>query len=705
MTEEDGDFLDGVVDFGDGKQYNIAPTPAAQPTGGETPSGDRLGNDYDRSWPASNGMQPPPPPGSSPAASPLTSANPHGERVLFNERHNRMETLPARQTPTTPTLLHAHPSPQTLRGGIGRQESNGRGFREPPAWNAPSQRSAYAPSDASDRQGDTRHRRPSASERDKPYASGGLGPHLRDRSPDGSGRFPGRNIQRMTRRDSQASSGIVPSVQARSTRALSRESSDRGSGVRQLPPHLSAAPAASGPPLVTATINSSRASWRGSPTDTRSPSQAPQTPSVIHSETVQPTATSDNSGKVASPSLDTSEQDAVATLMGDEVALKAAMAVAAERARKRRLEEEEQRKLEVERAKKKKLADLETKMQSEKEAKEKVLKEAEEQVQREKEEAERLLKQETENRAKEKERERASQAAKVPPPSRPPMPSDIAESWRGSAPVRPSISTQTPALGRRLTNGSTRSPTDSKRSPTVILKPKPHEQSQVSPVVSKPAIIDLSGKPANSAVIAELAALQSKTADESVEVLHFSDLRQLAEDYSQTPAVSAVVLNGTDSSSTDSIMHPKSPTEARQVRPYDSGSAQQSPVAASFEDPNHRLGKNVRSKPPSALNFARGSQDHGPPNAPVSAGLSPSWSPRTQDSTQPGYRQAPISVLDDTLSRFKKAIMHSNPEHAGMSSEDIMQGLGRTGVVTLEKGYQPLVRYPGKYSLIKILSA
>ena len=699
MTEEDGDFLDGVIEFGDGKQYNVAPTPVDQSGEEEVPSGDRLGNDFDRSWPASNGMQPPPLPGSSPTVSPLTSTNPQGERVLFNERHNRMEPMPARQAPTTPTLLHAHPSPQTLRAGVTRRESDGRGFREPPAWNAPSQRSTYATSEASDRQGDSRHRRPSASDRDKSYASGGLGPHLRDRSPDGSGRFPGRNIQRMARRDSQASSGIVPSAQARSTRALSRESSDRGSGIRQLPPHLSAtAPAAHAPSLVTGSVTgpsiSSRASWRGSPTDIRSPAQAPQTPSVIHSEAIQPNANPENGASTAPP-VESSEQDAVANLMNDEAALKAAMAVAAERARKRRLEEEELRMQEIERAKKKKLANLEAKMQAEKETKEKALKEAEEQIRKEKEEAERLVKQEAEHRAKEKEKERATQVARMPPPSRPPMPSDTVNSWRGSAPARPSISTQAPPQGRRLTNGSARSPTDSKRSPTVILKQKHFEHPpQASPVApSKPAPVDLSGKPANSAVIAEVAALQSKTMDDSVQVLHFSDLRQLAEGYGQT--LSAPVVNGTEPlASVEQAVPPKSPTETRPTRPYESGPPQHSPVSTSFDE--HKSGRAQKSKPPSSLNFvARGSQDHGAPNGPVSAGLSPSWSPRTQE-----YRQAPISVIDDTLSRFKMAIMHSNPEHAGMSSDDIIQGLGRTGVEP-EKG----ARHPSKFYPANHLSA
>jgi serine/arginine repetitive matrix protein 2 len=684
MTEEDGDFLSAVIEFGDGKQYNVAPASESELVTDENPPEDRLGNDFDRSWPASreNGMQPSQSL-SSPSASPLTATNPHGERVLFNDRHNRMEPmLPPRQAPTTPTLLHAHPSPQTLRPGTVRRESDGRGFREPAAWNGSSQRSTYANSESSERQGENRLRRPSASERDKSaaYTSGGLGPHLRDRSPDGSGRFPGRNIQRMTRRDSQASSGIVP---ARSTRALSRESSDRGSAVRQLPPHLGGsiaqAPIAHAPPPLVTSPSSipSRASWRESPVDTRSPTQVPQTPSVTHSEKMQPGPSSEGAVPLASP--DVSQQEVAAALIGDEAALKLAMAVAAERARKRRLEEEEKRKTESEQAKKKKLADLEAKMQAEKEAKEKALKEAEDQARREKEEAERLSRLEADNRAKE--RERAVQSARMPPPpSRPPMPSDTADSWRGSAPVRPSIATQVQPSGRRLTNGSS----DSRRSPTATLKQKhwDHPQSSSTPKVGP---VDLSGKPANSAIIAEVAALQSKTADDSVQVLHFSDLRQLAEGYGQILSVNTVAINGSDpSASTEPVVNLKSSADTRPARSHESGSTlavPHSPVGGGFDDSRGpKPPRPTKSQPPAALNFApRGSQDH---NAPVSAGLSPSWSPRVQDPSQPGYRQAPISVLDDTLSRFKMAIMHSNPVHAGMSSDDIMQGLGRGGTET-----------------------
>jgi len=373
--------------------------------------------------------------------------------------------------------------------------------------------------------------------------------------------------------------------------------------------------------------------------------------------------------------------------MEDEATLKLAMTVAADRARKRRMEEEEKRQMESEKVRKQKLADLEARMQAEKEAKEKAEKEAEEQARRD-EESEHLSRLEAENRAKGK--DRTGQATRMPPPSRPPLPADTAESWRGSAPSRPSVTTQGPPPGRRLANGSS----DPKRSPMTTHRQKQIDLPQAL-TAPKPGPVIHSGKPASSAVIAEVAALQSKTVDDSVQVLHFSDLRQLAEGYSQTLSVSTVAINGSDpSASTDPIVNLKPSTDSRATRQYEPNSTlpvPHSPVGGGFEDSRGLKPKSTRSQPPAALNFgARGSQDHGQSNASLSAGLSPSWSARVQDPNHPGYREAPISVLDDTLSRFKMAIMHSNPVHAGMSSDDIMQGLGR-GNIDADKGTQNFV--------------
>ncbi|KAI6045049.1 hypothetical protein EDC04DRAFT_194152 [Pisolithus marmoratus] len=119
MEEDDDNFLDNVIEFGDGRQYKVIPTEPEQPssshvtqkedtsevadrTSSETGAQeDRFADDFDRSWPrsklsptvqsrdysnrssrqASNS-----PVSSQPSHSPL-----EGPRVLFNERSNRLE--------------------------------------------------------------------------------------------------------------------------------------------------------------------------------------------------------------------------------------------------------------------------------------------------------------------------------------------------------------------------------------------------------------------------------------------------------------------------------------------------------------------------------------------------------------------------------------------------------------------------------------
>ncbi|KIY69678.1 hypothetical protein CYLTODRAFT_488747 [Cylindrobasidium torrendii FP15055 ss-10] len=94
--EEDDNFLDSVVEFEDGRRYEVeAPTTDAASTQSGLREGlppdpssskhDRFADDFDRSWPRS----------ASSAASPVSPSTPihatAAERVLFNERSNRLE--------------------------------------------------------------------------------------------------------------------------------------------------------------------------------------------------------------------------------------------------------------------------------------------------------------------------------------------------------------------------------------------------------------------------------------------------------------------------------------------------------------------------------------------------------------------------------------------------------------------------------------
>ncbi|KAI6159622.1 hypothetical protein EDD17DRAFT_898939 [Pisolithus thermaeus] len=118
--EDDDNFLDNVIEFGDGRQYNVIPTEPERPpnshntqmedtssevidrslseTGAQE---DRLADDFDRSWPRSK-LSPTTQPKDYPSRasrqasdSPVSSQPSHspmeGPRVLFNERSNRLE--------------------------------------------------------------------------------------------------------------------------------------------------------------------------------------------------------------------------------------------------------------------------------------------------------------------------------------------------------------------------------------------------------------------------------------------------------------------------------------------------------------------------------------------------------------------------------------------------------------------------------------
>ncbi|CCA68817.1 hypothetical protein PIIN_02678 [Serendipita indica DSM 11827] len=604
MTEEE-DFLSGAIEFGDGKQYTVAPTTETQP---ETKESNGLDGNVPR----------------EPSVKPPEATTVHPDRSM----HDLPPTRPS------PTLLHATPFG---RGGPVRRGSDTRPFRDGPAWG--SQRNSYI--EPSERDRDSRGRRPSASERDRlPISPGALGPHLRDRSPDGSGRFPGRTIV-PNRRDSQASSAVAGPP--RSARAHSKESTDRGNSARQLPPHLEQVKDV--PSHVSST--SSRDHWRESSTNARSGLNA------IH----------DSQPPLAPV---TGDKDVASALIEDEEALKTSMAVAAERARKRRQEEEEERERQRERAKQK-LLELEARIQAEKEEKERKVKEEEERLKREKEEKEKREREEVE-RDKERTREQlAKERVSQTKPSRPLPPSERADSWRSSAPRF--LSTTEPS------QKSVKDVNEPRRPPTILQKTRPLEQPTTSGAKERPGL-DLSGKPASSATIPELAALQSPDSDGPVEVLDFADLRQLAEGYHGSLSVNTLPINGVESSPSSPLVNLRSTTESHGGRSQHTrrDSLTRSHIGAQADDIHSRSLKSARAQPPAPLVLGpRGSHDTGHPN---SAALSSARSPRTFDSNHP-YKEAPISVLDDTMSRFKTALMHSNPVHAGMSSDAIMLGLER----------------------------
>lgn len=150
MEEDDDNFLDNVIEFGDGRQYKVVPTAPGQPptasttttpVGEETPVStaehastepvskqDRFADDFDRSWPRARQspvvLQRDLPSRSSHrvSVSPVPSQPSHslleGSRVLFNERSNRLEPY------TSPHL------PNRLGSSLGFSRRNAHG--EPP---------------------------------------------------------------------------------------------------------------------------------------------------------------------------------------------------------------------------------------------------------------------------------------------------------------------------------------------------------------------------------------------------------------------------------------------------------------------------------------------------------------------------------------------------------------------------------------------
>src|SRR6266851_8256384 len=116
MEEDNDDFLEGVIEFGDGRQYQIqpvdvsqtaqdpspasVPAPEASSPGPQSPSApsgankeDRFSDDIDRSWPRSAGLSSNirprvgPPVGASTSSSPSLSPQ-ESSRVLFNWSNN-----------------------------------------------------------------------------------------------------------------------------------------------------------------------------------------------------------------------------------------------------------------------------------------------------------------------------------------------------------------------------------------------------------------------------------------------------------------------------------------------------------------------------------------------------------------------------------------------------------------------------------------
>lgn len=389
MEEDDDNFLGGVIEFGDGRQYKVEPSsrPSDSPPLPESvslPHGahiarsrsdevaflkdpssevpvskeERFADDFDRSWPRSRTSPAlstrdfPPSSGQLSAStrtgpaipiSPVTSHSPQEtSRVLFNERSNKLE--PYSHTRTG----------QSKRGSYHESSISPTGLKSP--RDIPPASPLHSNIQLLQKHGNTDH--PSRSRRFSSSSSGAIasgysGSYQRDRDqlqrdePPHSPHISKNSRDVSELRDDHGERGrrSVMGPPPLPPHALRRPSKDGG---RQLPPHL--------PEISQSTVPSQgRLSSRDSKFTAAGGSAASQPPS-------QSPALSHASAALISPIVATSSLPQLSAPELDEVR-KDVMQSAAARAKQRRQQEEEEREKEKERARRK-AAEIEQRMKA-----------------------------------------------------------------------------------------------------------------------------------------------------------------------------------------------------------------------------------------------------------------------------------------------------------------------------------------------------
>jgi serine/arginine repetitive matrix protein 2 len=427
-----------------------------------------------------------------------------------------------------------------------------------------------------------------------------------------------------------------------------------------MPPHLRPSV---GPITSPSSLNARAGSWRTSPTvPTRPPpgsgggSYGP--PSSAGSHTGRGRLNSDVSSRgtgepTAAPSSNQSLHAVpLAPALGDpgvdpDIMHKTAMAEAAERARRRKQEEEEEREKERERARKK-AEEIEAKMKA---------KEEEEQKKKEAEEEREAKERERKER---EEQQRGKDAQRPGLPARPSI-SDRANSWRTKAaplPPLPNKPGRAPSAG---VNGTT----------------------------------TVRGVPV--AIIHEVVALDMNHDD--LEVINFADMAALVGVEKDSPSAKEDAIPSAETQPVSSKLptRPEAPLKSDTVSNWRKAptvtepeaspkvadaklsSTETSPMTSTLPLPSagprtfaSGSGKSLRPSPLTlvdnhvsrASNVRRTSQEGGHLIT-IQTPTQPLHSPRTPKTGEfVPYREAPISVLDDTMSRFKEALLQSNPNSA-----------------------------------------
>lgn len=386
MEEDDDNFLDSVIEFGDGRQYKIEANNAASSLTKTTDSNspidavgigisrlentsplndaapnlpvkkeERFADDFDRSWPRTSPASSRDIPSSrsgtsylppSPVRPPESSAQQESARVLFNERSNRLEPYSngqrsgqyaSRKGGLNDSLLAAN-EPRNARELLQTSQSSNVQLLQKPG----------------DTQ--TRHRGFSNASTGGDFGPGSSNTYNRDRdiarrdgltitprlSKDSFGP-PGRDRESHNERERRSEMAPPPLP----THALRHLSRDDG---RQLPPHL---PQASANPPVRQEGRLARGSrfppqGETSAQSTRLPSQSP---TLSHASTTR-----------MSPIVSLNSLPQLSAHDIDEVR-KDVMQSAAARAKQRRQQEEEEREKEKERARRK-AAELEERIKA-----------------------------------------------------------------------------------------------------------------------------------------------------------------------------------------------------------------------------------------------------------------------------------------------------------------------------------------------------
>ncbi|KAH0590389.1 hypothetical protein H2248_000544 [Termitomyces sp. 'cryptogamus'] len=674
MEEDDDNFLDTVIEFGDGRQYkidanNATSSPATMDSDppidagrintsrleNTLPSNDtapnlpvkkeeRFADDFDRSWPRTSpsnsrdvsllpsshsGASHFPP---SPAAPQESPGQQESARVLFNERSNRLE----------PYSNGQRSGQYTSRKGSWHDSSvsptEPRSARE---FLPPSQSSNIQ---LLQKSGDTqtRHRRFSNASTSGSFGPASLNGHNRDRD---STRRDGLSISPRLTKDSfglpsgrdrephsergRRSDMAPPPLPAHTVRRPSRDDG------RQLPPHLCQAPASAATRQDGRLSRESRFPPQGE-TSAQSARLPSQSPTLSHASV---TRTSPTASLIPLPQLSAHDLDE---------ARKDVMQSAAARAKQRRQHEEEEREKEKERARRK-AAELEERIKAA---------EAEKAVIQEKLEAEKV--------ARQRQEEEAVAIIEEAVKGVQPLPESVVDSRtpRPSIQRRPSLKglSSSESAGVKIDSEQiSESGSGNLFLQTPTISPLTQADSWRTKVTPRLPLSASESKPPAPSFITSVQVESLVDGADDLEVVDFMDMGNFVGVTSDIASTRSGATNGSSAPQPTSrpVASDFFDVEASGTEPLFPPSLSNVPKATRSQDirpegsiREHKTSDSTHlsdSVPIVTLKTSSSSRDHSMTTLP------PQMSTRTARS-QPFYREAAMSALDDVMSRIKGAL-------------------------------------------------